>query len=135
MSERSFFSQNPENGFIYVLSNPSMPGLLKIGFSIRNVAERVAELSSSTGIPSDFVFEALFASPAAQEDEYRIHEALSAYRQGTKEFFRIRPGEAIRKIMQVIGYEPLEVRYAVSKKGGAEGLFAEAAANLRKHRL
>ena len=134
MSEHSFFSQTPENGFIYVLSNPSMRGLLKIGFSIRNVNERVAELSSSTGIPSDFVFEALFVSAAAKEDEHRVHEALSAYRVGTKEFFRIRPSEAIRKMIDVIGREPLEVRHAVSRKTGIEGVFAEAAANISRLR-
>ena len=131
----SFFSPNPENGFIYVLSNPSMPGLLKIGYSIRDVHDRVAELSSPSGVPSEFVFEALFISPAAREDESRIHEALSEYRVGNREFFEVDSGKAIRKIIDVIGYPPLETRHEVTRKSsGTQGAYREAARYFSKRR-
>ena len=34
-------------GYLYILSNAHMPGLLKIGITGRSVAERVAELNSA----------------------------------------------------------------------------------------
>ncbi len=42
-------------GFLYVLLNPAMPGLLKVGKTTRDPSDRVAELSSATGVPSPFV--------------------------------------------------------------------------------
>ena len=49
-------------GYVYVLSNPRMPGLVKVGCSTRPVDERVAELNSATAVPAPFVVEAYFAS-------------------------------------------------------------------------
>ena len=37
--------------FVYILSNPSFPGLLKVGFTLRDVQQRVDELSASTSVP------------------------------------------------------------------------------------
>lgn len=42
-------------GFIYVLINPSMPGLTKVGKTTRATKERQLELSSATGVPSPFI--------------------------------------------------------------------------------
>ena len=42
-------------GFIYILINPSIPGLAKVGKTTRSTQERVSELSSATGIPSPFI--------------------------------------------------------------------------------
>ncbi|HAO78419.1 MAG TPA: hypothetical protein DCQ92_05465, partial [Verrucomicrobia subdivision 3 bacterium] len=40
--------------FIYILENPSFDGVIKIGRTARDVAERVKELSSHTGVPTEF---------------------------------------------------------------------------------
>src|SRR5438105_2208147 len=73
-------------GYIYVLSNPKMHGLLKIGFSTRQVQERVAELSSATGVPVAFEIEAYFWSIDPEGDENRIHAALEKQRVKGREF-------------------------------------------------
>ena len=67
-------------GWIYVLSNPSMPGLLKIGYTEREVEERIKELDSETGVPSPFILEAYCTSKNPRDDESRIHKSLSIYR-------------------------------------------------------
>lgn len=36
------------SGFVYLLSNPHMPGFVKIGFTERDVFERAKELSAAT---------------------------------------------------------------------------------------
>src|SRR4051812_36035783 len=44
-------------GFIYILSNPAMPGLVKIGFTTGRVADRVADIGAATGVPAQFKIE------------------------------------------------------------------------------
>jgi hypothetical protein len=87
-----------ERGSIYVLLNSSYPGLIKVGFTTRPVAERVAELSAATGVPTAFVlaFEQEFADGAKAEravhaDLERLGLRINAHR----EFFRGPPNDII----------------------------------------
>ena len=41
-------------GYVYILVNDSMPGLIKIGKTARNSLARAKDLSSSTGVPTPF---------------------------------------------------------------------------------
>lgn len=87
------------SGVVYVVSNESLPGVLKIGATTRSANERVKELSDSTSIPSDFVLIASFQSSDAYRLEGNIHRALEIYRVSQrKEFFRISESEALAKI-------------------------------------
>ncbi len=45
------------NGYVYVLMNSSMRGLVKIGKTEREPEERAKELSASTGVPTPFMVE------------------------------------------------------------------------------
>jgi hypothetical protein len=75
-------------GNIYILSNPAMPGLLKIGYTRKSVVDRANELSNLTGVPVPFVieYEKLVDSPAFTES--RLHDQLQQYRiRKNKEFF------------------------------------------------
>lgn len=78
-------------GYIYALSNPAMPGLLKIGFTQHSdTKRRVLELSKNTAVPLHFVleFEQLIENPA--QYERLVHARLSQYRLSPdKEFFKI----------------------------------------------
>jgi hypothetical protein len=81
--------------FIYVLENPSMPGLVKIGRTDRSVSERVSELSSHTGIPTGFAVVKHWAVTDSVEAERIIHERLSDYRVAeNREFFKMEAEEA-----------------------------------------
>jgi hypothetical protein len=84
-------------------SGPIMPNLLKIGFTTRQVEERVAELSTSTGVPGPFVIEGVFPSSNPEQHESAVHEALALARVESKEFFRIDLAEAIRKVSAMCG--------------------------------
>src|SRR5208282_426386 len=76
--------------FIYVLENPSMPGLGKIGRTDRSVSERVSELSSHTGVPTGFAVVKEYAVANSIEAERIIHERLSKYRVAdNREFFKM----------------------------------------------
>ena len=67
-------------GYLYILSNPQMPGLLKIGLTARTVAARVAELNSATGVPMPFRVEAVFESSDPSTDEAAIQKRLERHR-------------------------------------------------------
>ena len=83
-------------GSVYVFSNPSMPGLLKVGKSI-NPEERKKELSSATGVPEPFEEVAVFPSDDPLRDEGRGHKILDKYRyKPNREFFRLDPEECIK---------------------------------------
>ena len=85
-----------EDGIIYVLTNPSMPGLVKIGKTTReNVKARLSELYS-TGVP--IPFECAFAGRVkdVSKVEQAFHQAFGPYRLNPKrEFFEIEPEQAV----------------------------------------
>jgi len=83
-------------GFIYVLDNASMPGLLKIGATERTPDERARELSRSTGVPSPFVTRFSARVSDWREAEAAIHRGLDQFRSNkSREFFRIEVKAAI----------------------------------------
>jgi hypothetical protein len=92
---------------LYILSNPAMPGLLKIGLTTRSVPERLQELSGATGVPSPFMVEAYFESSDPQEHESTVHRKLHRHRVAGKEFFRVGLDEAVDCLRAVTGSVPL----------------------------
>lgn len=83
------------NGWVYILSNPCMPGLLKIGMTTNSPQARAKEISSATGVPEKFVVEASYYSEDPRGDEARIHAALDEKRVNAgREFFRCSVAEA-----------------------------------------
>lgn len=84
-----------DSGFIYVMSNDSMPGLLKIGTTKHHPSQRAAELYQ-TGVPDPFVIEFAILSSNARDLEKRVHAALNYCRfNQSREFFRIDISDAI----------------------------------------
>lgn len=90
-------------GYVYILSNPSFPGLLKIGITTRSVADRAAELSAATGVPAAFTVEAYFESSDPAAHESAVHGALDHARVKGKEFFRVTVEDAINAVRKVTG--------------------------------
>ena len=82
-------------GIIYVLTNPAMPGIVKIGKTAREIETRLSELYS-TGVPVPF--ECVFAGKVSDIDkvEKAFHLAFAPYRINPKrEFFQIEAEQAI----------------------------------------
>jgi cold shock CspA family protein len=90
-------------GFVYLLINPSMQGLVKIGKTKRDPNSRAKELSAVTGVPTPFilVFDAYFAD-CSRAEEY-VHTFLDAkgYRISTnREFFSVPVNDAVSAILK-----------------------------------
>lgn len=92
-------------GVVYILTNPEMPGLVKIGKTSRDeVEERVAELYS-TGVPVRF--DCVYAARVHNEDavERAFHATLEPRRVNpNREFFRIEPGQ-VKTILEKLALE------------------------------
>jgi len=85
-------------GFIYILRNEAMPGLLKIGYSVKVPEERVDELFT-TGVPEPFKLAYYCLVENADKLEPTVHRTLSANRhRNNREFFRIELEDAVRSI-------------------------------------
>ncbi|MDD2610669.1 MAG: GIY-YIG nuclease family protein [Giesbergeria sp.] len=90
-------------GHVYILTNPSFPELVKIGYTCMTVAARVRQLSSSTSTPTPFVITASFTTDTPVTHEARIHALLAAYRMPGREFFSVPESNAIATCKAVIG--------------------------------
>ncbi|MEZ2354984.1 GIY-YIG nuclease family protein [Caballeronia sp. RCC_10] len=93
-------------GFVYVLANSAMAGLVKVGKTTRSPNERAAELSKATGLPSPFivVYEQFFND--CHETEAFVHTYLErkGYRvSSTREFFNAPVNEVVRAVSMAPG--------------------------------
>lgn len=94
-------------GFVYVLSNPSMPGLVKIGKTTRSPESRAFELFQ-TGVPTPFEVEWSVFSPDCHGMEAEAHTRLCDLRvSNSREFFRCEAGVA-RSVLADLLIEQVE---------------------------
>lgn len=90
-------------GYIYVLSNRSIPGQLKIGRSKHGGSVRAKDLDGSTGLPTPFVVQFEIFSNDCVTAEHAVHEILRADRINRKrEFFECSLDEAVAAILGVV---------------------------------
>lgn len=90
------------SGHVYFLLNPSMPGLMKIGFTTTTLGQRLAELET-TGVPEPFIVGAAFLVSDARLCEERLHELFRAKRKDrNREFFELSLDEALSKAMPIV---------------------------------
>ncbi len=89
----------PENqGYVYVMTNPVMPGLVKIGFTRQDPKRRARELRT-TGVPADFQVRFAMRVNDPEAVESRAHQVLRRSRvTGRREFFRVSIERAIRVV-------------------------------------
>ena len=109
-------------GIVYVLTNPAMPGMVKIGKTSRAMDARLNELYS-TGVP--LPFECAYAARVADEGsvERAFHLAFGPYRVNPKrEFFSIEPEQAIAllRLMEIEDVTPSIQREADSVDADAK---------------
>ena len=108
-------------GAVYVLTNPAMPNMVKIGKTTRNVELRLADLYS-TGVPLPFECEYAAKVKDVDKTEKAFHTAFSPNRVNPKrEFFNIDPEQAIA-VLELMAIE--DVTPSVQKE--AENVDLEA---------
>jgi hypothetical protein len=82
-------------GIVYVLTNPEMPGLIKIGITSGDIEARIRSLDN-TSVPVSFV--CFYAAEVTDPNrvEKAVHEAFGDHRvRPNREFFRLSPDKAV----------------------------------------
>jgi len=89
-------------GFVYVMSNSSMPGIVKVGKTSRMAEDRAQDLrTTGVALPFDIEFRAATSHIEAVEKE--AHAMLASARVSPKrEFFRIAPSDAIDTVKDAL---------------------------------
>ena len=104
-NRKKFISSIESEGryWIYVLSNESIPDLIKIGYTSTPPEERAKEISRATGVALPYKVEFVFKCHEGMVLEKEIHSYLDEYRVNDwREFFKISINEA-KDIITKIG--------------------------------
>lgn len=99
-------------GYVYILINPSMPGLLKIGKTTRLPEDRAKEISLATGVATPFIVAYKIKVNDCDAGERYIHSflELQGYRVNpSREFFEVDMTVVINALIKYKNeYDPLE---------------------------
>ncbi len=104
-------------GIVYILTNPAMPNLIKIGYTQQeDVKFRMAQLYSNPGVP--LPFECVYAAKVsnAEKVEKALHTAFGPNRLNPRrEFFEIEASQAIA-IIKLLELEDVTPRVAEERE-------------------
>lgn len=105
-------------GFVYILTNESMPGLIKIGLTDQNDVESRIRSLDTTGVA--LPFQCYYA--AKVEDNRRVesalHTAFGDFRiRPNREFFRLDPYK-VKAILEVLELEDVTPRTEIVESAG-----------------
>lgn len=107
---------NKEQGIVYILINPAMPNLIKIGFTAyEDVKKRMAQIYNS-GVP--LPFECVYAAKVQNHEkvEKALHTAFGPDRiNPRREFFEIEASQAIA-IIKLLEIEDVTPKVANEKE-------------------
>ena len=88
--------------WVYILSNPALPNMFKIGYTKNEPEVRAKQISASTGVALPYKVEWAFQCFNGEQLEQEVHEELASYRVNQqREFFDlplIEAQEAIEKL-------------------------------------
>ena len=99
-----YANRNEEyDSWVYVLSNPTLPNMLKIGYTRNHPEERAQQISSSTGVALPYKVEFAFNCFNGFDLEQQVHRKLRSYRvNNNREFFQISL-EEVKKTIEEFG--------------------------------
>ena len=128
-------NNNADQGFVYLLSNPAMPNLIKIGKTTQDEPQSRVSSLYTTGVPVPFDIEYACRVENATEVENALHLAFEPQRiNPRREFFEIQPEQAIA-ILKLLKLE--DATEELKGEGGGDEIQPQdtyAAARLRKKR-
>lgn len=123
-----------ENQIVYVLTNPAMPGLVKIGKKTQlEVEDRMKQLYS-TGIPVPF--DCAFACKVkdASEVEKALHFAFGNVRiNPNREFFKLEP-ERVVAVLKLLKVDEITSEFEKQIESDTDAADKQSAVNLKEAR-
>lgn len=119
-NDKEYFTMK---GWVYVISNQAMNGLVKVGYSTKDPELRAEELNH-TGSPHPYVveYEVLLENP--YQIEQKVHKLLKDVHEG-KEWFRCSIEEAIAAIYQTVGDAIITENFKKTQREKAEQIYRQ----------
>ena len=100
-------------GIVYVLTNPSYDGLVKIGYTRQTVQERMRSIDGP-GVPDRFYCAGAWEFENAKEVERTLHLAFADHRhKKNREFFQLDP-ERVLVLLQQFGLREVTTKERVT---------------------
>ena len=88
--------------WVYILSNPALPNMLKIGYTKNEPEVRAKQISAATGVALPYKVEWAFQCFNGEQLEQEVHAELATYRVNqNREFFDIPLAEAQEAIEKI----------------------------------
>jgi hypothetical protein len=101
--KRGLFIGRDGDEWVYILTNPAIPGMIKIGYTRLDPFERAIQVSRGTGVPMGYEVEWAYKCYKGERIEREVHKYFKKERVSpTREFFRVTLDEA-KQIIEQIG--------------------------------
>ena len=86
----TYANRGKADQWVYILSNPALPNMLKIGYTKNDPETRAKQISASTGVALPYKVEWAFQCFNGEQLEQEVHRELESYRVNqNREFFDI----------------------------------------------
>jgi hypothetical protein len=106
-------------GKVYILTNDSMPGIIKIGVTEQETIEERIKSLDNTSVPTPFRFYFAIETNKYKEIEKLVHNAFSDYRIRTnREFFEMDPERAV-SALKISGAPEIKLNNEMIDEDGA----------------
>ena len=122
-------------GIVYVITNPEMSGLVKIGHTTQTIEQRLRDLDK-TGVPVPFECVAAWEFRDAPGVEKTLHQAFADRRvRRSREFFRVSPDQPIAVLERFGARDVTPQSDVVDEKNAADDRASLEAARARRERF
>lgn len=124
-----------ENEIVYILSNPAMPGLVKIGKTTQaDIQNRIDQLYN-TSVPVPFKCEYAVVVEDCSKVEKALHEAFEPSRiNPSREFFKMEAGQA-KAILELLSVEDVTPSINQELEKGISDVEIESGKKLKRPNL
>ena len=91
---------NSNSGFVYCLTIPRMPGIVKIGYTTKTIEQRLKDLDNTSVVePLQLYYAGKVRNPLSVEK--KIHEIYREYRiRPNREFFEV-DADQVKRVIQL----------------------------------
>jgi hypothetical protein len=101
--KRGLFFGREGDEWVYILTNPVMEGMVKIGYTTNDPHTRAEQISRGTGVPLGYEVAWAYKCYKGERIEKEVHKYFKKQRVSpTREFFRVTLEEA-KQIIEQIG--------------------------------
>jgi hypothetical protein len=101
--KRGLYVGREGDEWVYILSNPAIPDMVKIGYTKNDPHNRATQISRGTGVPMGYELEWAYKCFKGERIEQEVHKYFKSQRVNPqREFFKVSLEEA-KQVIEKIG--------------------------------